>query len=179
MVAGLAVGAGAMAGPAATTLALSSEASPTTATPADAAKPAATTTSVAPTLTTRATPAAPTNTVLPVTTVAIKSNDRAFCEAAQKYLAQVQRLSLSLSDRARVRVLLNGLPAEDQLADSAPAETRADVTVLSEVLVRFASTLSDVDYDLARLPPDVVMSVHGPAFTTAMSRLNAWTQRAC
>lgn len=180
MVASLAVGVGALAGPATTTVALSSEATPTTGTPATAARTAGTTTSVAPTPTTRARPAATTTTALPTpTTAVLKGNDRAFCELAEKYLDQVQNLSLSLSDRAKARKLLDGLPATDQLVDSAPAEARADMAVITEVLSRLATTLAGVDYDLPQLPPDVLMSLHGPAVTKAMARLDAWTQRSC
>lgn len=102
--------------------------------------------------------------------------DRAFCDVAKNYLARVQAVSVHVTDRGKARELLTGAPAQAQLLGASPAAVRDDVAVLANTLTSLRTGLEAVDYEMGRLSPLALMSLHSPAVIQAMSRVTAWAQ---
>lgn len=69
--------------------------------------------------------------------------------------------------------------AVSDLADSAPPEIKADLTVLVGAYRQLLDGLRRSDYDLARLPADVTSALQSPPVRTAGDRIDVFRRTVC
>ncbi|MGH9280259.1 MAG: hypothetical protein ACRD12_19430 [Acidimicrobiales bacterium] len=89
-------------------------------------------------------------------------------------------MSVSLTDPTRLRTLTEeatGLAA--QLQSAAPDGAQGVVASLGSALSELRSALEGAGYDLAKLPPNLVIKLQSPAVLDGTSRLDAAVAKAC
>lgn len=105
--------------------------------------------------------------------------DERFCALAGQYIdsfttdappGDVQGFGESLRQS---RDLVN------QMQEAAPEELVDDVVLLAQVLGGVVDALEAVDYDLAEVSPDALMTLQDPDFQAAAVRLQAYSETVC
>jgi hypothetical protein len=128
--------------------------------------------------------AAPTTTAPPAatTTAPVVGNDQAgtpFCQLARTYTEKYAGLLAAANDPARLRSLTTDAEAAIRQAQStAPAEIRADVTLVAGTAREILSALQQNNFDLSRTP-DAVTKLQEPRFQTALGNVNRYGRAHC
>jgi hypothetical protein len=105
---------------------------------------------------------------------------KAFCESARAATEAVRRISVSLTDAARLPGLLeqgNGSLAEAE--PLSPAGSKADVAALRSTVRALHDALEQAGYDLSKLPPSLLSTIGSPEVLDAIRRLDANAAKAC
>lgn len=103
-----------------------------------------------------------------------------FCNLAKTYSDKSGQLVPSISNPAQLRTLFKDLQvAVKEAVDVAPAEIKADVTLLASFYNDFANALDKVNYDFTKLPPDTAAKLQDPKFQAAATRLDAYSKQVC
>ncbi|MGH9277086.1 MAG: hypothetical protein ACRD12_03110 [Acidimicrobiales bacterium] len=89
-------------------------------------------------------------------------------------------MPVSLTDPTVLRTLVeDATGVAGQLKASAPGGARAAVESLSTTLAALRSALDAADYELAKLPPNLVTRMQSPVVADAISALEAAVAKAC
>ena len=128
--------------------------------------------------------AAPTTTVppTPAATTPVIGNDQAgppFCQLARTYTEKYSGLLAAASDPARLRAATTDAEAAIRQAQStAPAEIRADVTLVAGTAREILAALQKNDFDLSRTP-EAVTKLQEPRFQSALGNVNRYGRAHC
>jgi hypothetical protein len=123
------------------------------------------------------TTAGPTTAAAAVTTTAPAP---AFCPLAVAYVQDLRRMSISLTDPPQLRGLAqDASPAIAQSAASAPPEIKADVALLVTTIAAYTGALEKAGYELAKLPPDMVMKLQAPQVQNAINHVDNYARKSC
>jgi hypothetical protein len=124
-----------------------------------------------------------TTTIGPATTAAMVTTTLpapAFCPIAVGYVQDLRRMAITMSDPPQLRGLVqHASPAMAQSAASAPPEIRADVALLVSTIADYAAALDKAGYELAKLPPDMVMKLQTPPVQDAINHVDSYVRKAC
>ncbi|MGH9264557.1 MAG: hypothetical protein ACRD1D_07690 [Acidimicrobiales bacterium] len=127
--------------------------------------------------------AAPTTTS-PATTAAapLVGNDQAgtpFCQLARTYSEKYSTLLTVANDPARLRAATTDAESAIRQAQAAaPAEIKADVTLVAGTAGEVLSALRRNDFDLSRTP-EAVTKLQEPRFQTALGNVNRYGRAHC
>ncbi len=125
--------------------------------------------------------AAPPTTSLPPTTAAV-GNDQAgtpFCQLARTYTEKYSSILTVANDPARLRAATTDAESAIRQAQStAPAEIKADVTLVASTAGQVLTALQRNNFDLSRTP-DVLTRLQEPSFQTALSNVNRYGRAHC
>lgn len=103
-----------------------------------------------------------------------------FCSLSSAYAGQVRMMEMSLTDPVRLRELLDAAaPAIAESATIASAQVKGDVAALATAISAIRAALETADYELAKLPPDMVMHLHSPPVQDALNGIEIFTGEAC
>jgi hypothetical protein len=126
--------------------------------------------------------AAPASTTAPPPTTAVVGNDQAgtpFCQLARTYTEKFAALLPAASDPVKLRAATTDAEmAIRQAQATAPAEIKADVTVVATAVNQALTALQKNNFDLAK-SPDAVAKLQEPAFQTAFANLNRYARARC
>jgi ABC-type glycerol-3-phosphate transport system substrate-binding protein len=116
----------------------------------------------------------------PATTAAV-GNDQAgtpFCQLARTYTEKYNTLLANASDPVKLRaVTTDAESAIRQAQASAPAEVKADVTVVASTASQVLAALQKNNFDLAKTPE--VSKLQDPGFQTSFANLNRYARAHC
>lgn len=105
-------------------------------------------------------------------------DDERFCTLARTYVESMNRTAPEDAQgfgkglqEARSIIL--------EMQEVAPPEIVDDVLRVTGVLSVVVPALEAVDFDLTRVPPDVLRLLQDPEFQTSATRLQAYTEDAC
>ena len=133
-----------------------------------------------PTSTTVTTAAPRPTTTAATTTTASATPSKAFCDLLRSSSDQVRRITVSLTDPAVLKPLLEVvLPALDQSATLATAAAAPDVSVVRAALGDLRAGLDADGYDYSKLPPDLIVRLTSPAFLASFGRLQSLAAGGC
>src|SRR5215210_6130040 len=94
---------------------------------------------------------------------AVGPDSEDFCGLIRTYSARLGGLTQATATPDQVRDLSEELTsALKSAADVAPAELKADVTVLTGAAEDYLAKLKDAGYDLSKLPPDATQAFSAP-----------------
>ena len=127
--------------------------------------------------------AAPTTTSPPPTTAAavVSGNDQAgtpFCQLARTYSEKFSTIAASAADPVKLRAATTDAEAAIRQAQAtAPAEIKADVTVVATTAGQVLAGLQKNNFDLGRTPE--VTKLQEPGFQTALANMNRYGRAHC
>ena len=128
--------------------------------------------------------AAPTTTAPPptVTTTPVLGNDQAgtpFCQLARTYTERFSALLPAASDPARLRAATTDAEAAIRQAQAtAPAEIKADVTLVATTAREVLAALQKNNFDLGGTP-EAITKLQEPRFTAALGDVNRYGRAHC
>ena len=126
--------------------------------------------------------AAPTTTVPPTTTTAAVGDDQAgtpFCQLAKTYAEKYASILTVANDPAKLRAATTDAESAIRQAQAtAPAEVKADVTLVATTASQVLTALQRNNFDLSRTP-EAITRLQEPSFTTALSNLNRYGRAHC
>jgi hypothetical protein len=103
-----------------------------------------------------------------------------FCQLVATYSDRVSGLSRATSTPAQVRQLSNELGSAIQQAVAvAPAEIKADVSLVAAAATDFLAGLQRAGYDLNKLPQESLQKFQAPDVQAATQRLTTYGQSVC
>ncbi len=89
-------------------------------------------------------------------------------------------MAISLTNPPQLRGLVgHASPAIAQSAAAAPPEIKADVAFLVTTIVEYTAALEKAGYELAKLPPDMVVKLQSPPVQNALSHVDTYVRKAC
>lgn len=105
---------------------------------------------------------------------------KAFCDGLRADLERLQRISISLTDPAVLRPLLDAeAPAIAQSASVATPAATPDVAAVKALIGDLKAGMEAAGYDFAKLPPATALSVQSPGVMASVARLSALLQGGC
>ena len=117
----------------------------------------------------------------PTTTAIVVGNDQAntpFCKLAKSYTSQYSTLVSAANDPAKLRAATTDAESAIRQAQAtAPAEIKADVTVVASTARDVLAGLQRNNFDLSKTPE--VSRLQDPGFQTSFANLNRYTQAHC
>lgn len=114
------------------------------------------------------------------TTAPSATPTKAFCDLLRSYTDKVRRISISLTDPAVLRPLLEeAAPAVAQSASVATTAAAPDVATLGTVLADLKAGFEASGYDFAKLRPDIALRLMSPDFMASFARLQALAAEGC
>ncbi|MDQ4070168.1 MAG: hypothetical protein M3203_11960 [Actinomycetota bacterium] len=126
--------------------------------------------------------AAPTTSAPPPPTTAAVGNDQAgtpFCGLMRTYSERFAALLPAANDPAQLRAALTDAESAIRQAQAtAPAEIKADVTLVATTAGQVLAALQRNDFDLSRTP-EAVTRLQEPRFQTALSNVNRYGRAHC
>jgi hypothetical protein len=125
--------------------------------------------------------APPTTVTVPIPDpAAIEAAAQRFCALSAGYLEQVRQIEISMTSPDRLRQLLQAAaPAAAESATLAVKEVQPDVTKVSGALGELRAALEAADYQLAKLPPDMVVKLQSTPVRDAINHVEQFTGKAC
>ena len=102
-----------------------------------------------------------------------------FCAQIRGFGDRFGQLLVSREPDAARAFFTSAQEAVSSLAELAPAEIRADMTVLVGAFQRLLDDLRAADFDVARLPPAANATFEAPEVRTAGTRLDAYKRQVC
>lgn len=109
---------------------------------------------------------------------AANSDDERFCALARRYFEYMSRTAPE-DVRGFGESLQEARSIIFEMEEVAPPEIVQDVVRITGVLDVVVPALQAVDFDLTRVPPDVLRLLRDPEFQTSATRLQAYTEDAC
>ena len=126
--------------------------------------------------------AAPVTTTAPPPTTAVVGNDQAgtpFCGLARTYTEKFSSLLISANDPVKLRAATTDAESAIRQAQAtAPAEIKADVTVVATAAKDALTALQKNNFDLSRTP-EALTRLQEPAFQTSFASLNRYSRAHC
>jgi hypothetical protein len=126
--------------------------------------------------------AAPPPTTSPPVTTSPVGNDQAstpFCQLAKTYTEKFAALLPSASDPVKLKAATTDAEsAIRQAKATAPAEIKADVTVVATTASDALTALQKNNFDLSKTP-DAVTKLQDPAFQASFAKLNNYARAHC
>ena len=126
--------------------------------------------------------AAPASSTAPPPTTAAVGNDQAgtpFCQLLRTYTERFAALLPSVNDPVKLRAATTDAESAIRQAQAtAPAEIRADVTVVATTAREALTALQRNNFDVSR-SPDAVTKLQEPSFQTAFGNLNRYARAHC
>jgi hypothetical protein len=117
------------------------------------------------------------------TTTTLTPNQKpttAFCDLLRSYAEDVRRITISLTDPAALKPLLDhAVPAVTESASVATPAAAPDVVGLRSALADLQSGLDAAGYDFAKLRPDAALGLMSPGFMASFGRLQALASERC
>jgi hypothetical protein len=120
----------------------------------------------------------------PATTVVVTGNDQAatpFCQLARTYTEKFAALlpAASANDAAKLKAVTTDAEAAIRQAKAtAPAEIKADVTVVATTASDALTALQKNNFDLSKTP-EAVTKLQDPAFQASFTKLNNYARAHC
>jgi hypothetical protein len=110
-------------------------------------------------------------------TTVVATGGGEFCDD----LAQLMNESSpDLTDKdAYAKALKESAKKSKELLSKAPDELSDSVEVLTELQDKLLAELEKVDYDITKLPPDVMQSMDSPELTAANQELTSYVKDTC
>jgi len=103
-----------------------------------------------------------------------------YCGLIRTYSARLAGLSQASSTPAQIRSFAEELSSAIKSAIAvAPAEVKADTTVIAGAADDYLAALRGADYDLAKLPPDAAQVFQAPDVAAAAGRLQIYSHDVC
>ncbi len=103
-----------------------------------------------------------------------------FCGLVNTYTDRLTGLSRATSMPVQVRQFATELgPAIQQAVAVAPAEIKADVTLVAAAATDYLAGLQRAGYDLNRVPPEALQKFQAPDVQAATQRLQVYGQTVC
>jgi hypothetical protein len=103
-----------------------------------------------------------------------------FCELFRTYSDRLSGLNRSTSTPAQVRQFAQDLgPAIQQAVAVAPAEIKADATLVAGAATDYLAALQRAGYDLNKVPPEAAAKFQAPDVAAAFGRLQAYGANVC
>jgi hypothetical protein len=103
-----------------------------------------------------------------------------FCELVRTYRDRLAGLTGPSSTPAQRRQFGQELgPAIRQAVAVAPAEIKADVTLVAGAATDYLAALEKAGYDFGKVPPDALERFQAPDVMAASSRLEAYSRNVC
>ena len=103
-----------------------------------------------------------------------------YCQLVATYSDRVSGLSRATSTPAQVRQLSTELGSAIQEAVAvAPAEIKADVSLVAAAATDFLAGLERAGYDLNKVPPESLQKFQAPDVQAATQRVTAYGQTVC
>jgi len=103
-----------------------------------------------------------------------------FCDLIKTYSDRFTSLAGGSATPDQLQEIAEDAGSSIQTAiDSAPAELKTDVTVIAGAAEQYLLALKNVDYDMAKLPPDATQSFATPDLAASAARLTAYSQNTC
>ena len=126
--------------------------------------------------------AAPPTTAPPPPTTAAFGNDQAgtpFCQLAKTYTEKYSTILTVANDPPRLRAATTDAESAIRQAQAtAPAEIKADVTLVASTADQILTSLQRNNFDLSRTP-DVVTKLQEPGFQTALGNVHRYGRAHC
>jgi len=142
--------------------------------------PDTTTTTVGLTPTTAAAKAPPPTASPAPDQAVLEAAAKRFCSLSTDYPQQIRLIQISLTNPARLRELMQVVgPKAAESVTVASKEMQPDAANLSSTLDSFGAALDKADYQLAMLPPDMVMLLQSPPVQGALDRIEDFARKAC
>lgn len=146
----------------------------------DHPRPIALTASAAPSPTSTSAAAGPTTTIASQASASAPAPSKAFCDGLRASLDRIQRISISLTDPASLRPLLDTeTTAITQLSALATPRTASDIDAVKKVIGHLKSGMDAAGYEFSKLPPASALEMLSPDLMGAVGRLGALVQGAC
>jgi len=103
-----------------------------------------------------------------------------FCALIKDYSARLAGLSQASSSPAQVRQLAQDVGKAIASATAvAPADIKADTTVVAGAANDYLAALEAAGYDLAKLPPDAAQRFQAPDVTASATSLRGYASSVC
>ncbi len=102
-----------------------------------------------------------------------------FCREVGSATGRLSELATSTEPDSARRLFTSAQEALATLVDAAPAEIRSDLNVLAGAYRQLLDGLRKVDFDVARLPPEVTGGLNRPEVRTAGDRLGVYQRKIC
>jgi len=103
-----------------------------------------------------------------------------FCGLIKTYSDRLAGLSQASSTPTQIRSFAQDLgSAITSAVAAAPADIKADVTVVAGAADDYLASLKSADYDLAKLPPDAAQGFQAPDVAAAAARLQTYSHDVC
>ncbi len=107
-------------------------------------------------------------------------NSGEFCGLIKAYSDRLAGISQASSTPDQIRTFAQDLGAAIKGAvAAAPADIKADATVVAGAADDYLASLKSVDYDLAKLPPDAAQGFQAPDVAAAAGRLQIYSHDVC
>lgn len=89
-------------------------------------------------------------------------------------------MAISLTDPPQLRSLVaHASPSMARSAAAAPPEIKADVAFLITTIADYTAALEKAGYELAKLPPAMVMKLQSPPVQNALNHVETYVRTAC
>ncbi len=103
-----------------------------------------------------------------------------FCGLIKAYSDRLAGLSQASSSPAQIQSFAKDLGSAIKAAvAAAPADIKADATVVAGAADDYLASLKSADYDLAKLPPDAAQGFQTPDVAAAAGRLQTYSHDVC
>ncbi len=126
--------------------------------------------------------AAPASTTAPPPTSAVVGNDQAgapFCQLYRTYAEKFSSLLAAANDPVRLKAATTDAEAAiRQSQATAPAEIKADVTVVATAAGQALTALQKNNFDLSRTP-EALTRLQEPAVQTSVAKLGTYARAHC
>ena len=126
--------------------------------------------------------AAPASSTIPPPTTALVGNDQIgtpFCQLARTYTEKFSGLLIAANDPVKLRAATTDAESAIRQAQAtAPAEIKADVTVVATAAKDALTALQKNNFDLSRTP-EALTRLQEPAFQTSFASLNRYSRAHC
>ena len=120
-------------------------------------------------------------TTVPVTTTVPTGNDQAntpFCKLAKTYTEKYSSLLSAAADPVKLKAATTDAESAIRQAQStAPAEIKADVTVVATTASQVVAALQKNNFDVGKTPE--VSKLQDPGFQASFAKLNSYTVAHC
>jgi hypothetical protein len=118
----------------------------------------------------------------PPPTTVVSGNDQAatpFCQLARTYTEKFAALLPSANDPVKLKAATTDAEAAIRQAQAtAPAEIKADVTLVATTAKDALTALQKNNFDLAKTP-EAVTKLQDPAFQASFAKLNTYARAHC